>query len=134
MAQKRPRIIPIMPGVSFSSETNKAFAAISNVVRDTTADGVMFMTNYPAKRSGSRYIRTGTLRRSWNFSMKSGGGRIEGSVQSNSNVAPYNRDVQGENQRPLFERIGWHNVKELIALMGDDFPKRVQKALDKAFG
>jgi len=122
-------IIPIMPKESFSSDTAKIFAAAHNVVRDTVADGVRFISDYPAQPAGSRYIRKGTLRRSWGFSIKSGNMRIEGTVESNSMVAPYNRDVQGENQKPLFERRGWKNVSDLMKFMAEGFSEKVQKAV-----
>ncbi len=132
MAKKGMRMIPILPDRSFRQDTAKAFAAVNNAVRDTVADGVRLISDYPAQ-GRSRYRRTGTLRRSWGFSMKSGGRRIEGTVQSNSRIAPYNRDVQGENQKPLFERRGWRNVTDLIGFMGDLLPSRVQRALNEAF-
>jgi len=122
-------IIPIMPKESFSSDTTKIFAAAHNVVRDTVADGVRFISDYPAQAAGSRYRRTGILRRSWGFNIKSGNMRIEGTVQSNSMVAPYNRDVQGENQKPLFERRGWKNVSDLMKFMAEGFSDKVQKAV-----
>jgi len=134
MAKKGIRLIPIMPAQLFSADTTKAFAAMNNAVRDTVADGQRFISDYPSKPGRSRYRRTGTLRRSWTFNMKSGGRRIEGAVNSNSRIAPYNRDVQGENQRPVFDKIGWRTVVDLAKVMADDLPGKVQRALGRAFG
>ena len=93
------------------------------------AEGVRFMSVYPPPPVRSRYIRRGKLRQSWSFQVVTGNQRIEGRVGSNSNVAPYNRDVQGEKQKPLFERIGWRNVKDLMKMMAEGFSEKVQKAV-----
>ncbi len=129
----RIKMIPIVPDRLFDHETIKAFSAVHNAMRDTVVDGVRFISEYPPQKAGSRYRRTGILRRSWTFILKSGGRRIEGSVISNSRVAPYNRAVQGEEQRAFFEGRGWRNIRDLISRMTKDLPKRVQKAVGNAF-
>ncbi len=96
-----------------------------DIVRDmqrlmtkTVADGKRFIARYPPQRlRASGYKRTGTLKRSWSFKVNNEGRRIVGIVGSNSNIAPYNRFVQGKRQRRLFRGAGWKNVNTLEARM-----------------
>jgi len=127
------QFIPVTPPKGLG-DIPKLFAILNNAVRDQVAEGVRFMSTYPAKPGGSSYRRTGTLRRSWSFAMKTGGGRIEGTIKSNQNVAPYNEDVQGEDQQALFKRIGWKNIKDLDKKIDKEFSKRVDDMVSKVFG
>lgn len=126
-------MIPIGDSKGFG-DTVKAFALLANVVRDECAEGVRFMSWYPPKSHSSHYVRTGTLRRSWSSNVKSGGSRIEGEVGSSSNIAPYNEDVQGENQDNIFERLGWRDVGDLESKINKSFPNRAQDQINKAYG
>lgn len=114
-------------------DTVKAFAAMSNAMRDTCAEGVRFMTQYPPAPASSRYVRTGKLKDSWNSDIKSGNRRIEGVIGSAANIAPYNTEVQGEQQEEIFNRIGWRNTEDLKSKVEKDFPDRMQKEVDKVF-
>ncbi len=96
-----------------------------DIVRDlqrlmtrTVADGNRFIARYPPQRlTASGYVRTGTLKRSWSFRVRNELRRITGTVGSNSNIAPYNKFVQGKRQRRLFRGAGWTNVNTLEARM-----------------
>ncbi len=125
-------MIPIVTPKPFG-DVPKAFAVMHDVVRDQAAEGVKFMSQYPAKPGDSRYKRTGTLRRSWAFKITSGNNRIEGEIGSNANVAPYNEEVQGADQNPFFKAVGWKNVEDLGKKIDKEFPERMQRAIDKAF-
>lgn len=129
--QLQVKMIPIGIEKPFG-DLPKMFVLLNNGVRDQAAEGVRFMSTYPPIRDSS-YRRTGTLRRSWSFSMRTGGGRIEGEIGSNSNIAPYNREVQGKEQTDLFWGKGWHNVTQLETMIDKDFPKRVQSLIGRAF-
>ena len=126
------KLIPITPTKPFG-DIPKLMATLNNSVRDQVAEGVRYMSQYPPKPGGSAYRRTGTLKRSWAFAMKTGGGRIEGTIGSSSNVAPYNREVQGEAQLRLFKRIGWRNIKTLLNKIAKEFPRRVEVMVERAF-
>lgn len=125
------RLIPLLPPGGILNAA-QVFTALHNGVRDQSAESVRFMSTYPPKPGKSRYRRTGTLRRSWSFTVKSGNRRVEGSVNSNSGIAPYNEDVQGENQRPLFETLGWRNVKDLEKKVGREFVGRLERIVKRA--
>jgi len=124
-------MIPI-GGTGGLGDPVKAFAAISNAVRDECVEGKRFMSQYPPQPADSHYRRTGTLKDSWSFGVKSGNSKIEGEIGSNSNIAPYNADVQGDDQEALFKRIGWKNVDDLQSKVSKGFPERVQREIDKA--
>lgn len=125
-------MIPIGGSGGFG-DTVKAFAAITKATRDECAEGERFMSQYPPSPSGSRYIRTGKLRQSWSSNVKSGSGKIEGLIGSAGNIAPYNEDVQGDDQEELFKRIGWRNTDDLKSKVEKEYPNRVQAEIDKAF-
>jgi len=125
------KVIPITPTESLVN-TPKLFVLLTAAVRDQVAEGVRLMSIYPPQLGRSKYRRTGTLRRSWSFGVTTGGGRIEGLVRSASNIAPYNREVQGEEQLLFFGRRGWANIKELDKQINRDFPKRMQDMINRA--
>ena len=125
------KMIPILPKEPFGS-LPKAFAAMNKGVTETAAEGVRFMSEYPSKAQGA-YRRTGTLRRSWFFKVKSGNKKIEGAIASNSNIAGYNTDVQGEKQEALFAKIGWRTILDLDKIIRNEFPKRMHNILAKVF-
>lgn len=127
------KLIPIVPDKLFG-DAPKVMAVLQSAIRDQVAEGVRYMSEYPPEPSRSTYRRTGTLRRSWSFSISSGNHRIEGKVLSNSGIAPYNKDVQGVEQDYVFTRIGWRNVPELVEKIDDEFPDKVQRLIDKTFG
>lgn len=81
---------------------------------DATALLLRELTTYPPQRSGSTYRRTGTLRRSWSRRIAGSGLEQRAIVGSNSNMAPYNRAVQDEDeQRPQF-RGRWTNTAQNV--------------------
>lgn len=114
-------------------DTAKLMVILNDAVRDETAEGVRYMSVYPTKPPGSSYVRTGTLRRSWSSKVSSGSGSIEGTVGSQGSIAPYNEDVQGETQMPLFQRIGWRTTEDLRKQFDSKFADNVQKKIDKYF-
>lgn len=124
-------IIPIRPSRPLF---NKALfrAAVKRAMTDTVVEGVRYVRYYPPTAPDQKYRRTGNLGRSWSFVVTQRGDRTEGVVGSNSNTAPYNREVQGGNPRPIFTRIGWRNVNDLAGLMERQLPIRVQAEIDVA--
>lgn len=110
-----------------------AFAQdVTRLVRRTTIEGRRLMSRYPPQRlRKSGYRRTGTLKRSWSHRVSAGGSRVEGIVGSNSNIAPYNRFVQGQEQLPLFRRAGWKGVDELAEFLEDKAENGLQEIVDR---
>ena len=111
----------------------KLVQVLKDAVRDQAVEGVRFMSEYPRQSSGSSYRRTGTLRRSWHFTVEMNSGNIEGNIMSNSNIAPYNKDVQGEEQSPWMTDLGWRNIKGLGEKIDRDFPPRVELLVEEAY-
>ena len=126
------QMVPIGKDVKLG-DMPKLFASINSAVRDQVAEGVRYMTEYPPLPAGITDRRTGTLRRSWFFEVKSGSGTIEGTVNSNSAIAPYNKDVQGDNQLEVFGRIGWRDTNMLSRIIDNQFINRVKAIMDKVF-
>lgn len=117
MAGPQIKIIPI--GVPIKQIDGLGIARdLQRLMTKTVAEGNRFIARYPPQRlKKSGYVRTGTLKRSWSFRVRNERRRIIGTVGSNSNIAPYNRFVQGKRQRRLFRGAGWKNVNTLEARM-----------------
>lgn len=98
-----------------------------------TLDGQRFMQQYPAQRAGTRYRRTGTLGRSWGQRVIAQGNRVVGEIFSNGNIAPYNQAVQGDPRQWWAPMYGWPGVLDLIKLIKQELPGRVQESINKAF-
>lgn len=117
MAGPQIKIIPI--GFPIKQIDGLGIARdLQRLMTKTVAEGNRFIAKYPPQRlKKSGYKRTGTLKRSWSFRVRNERRRIVGTVGSNSNIAPYNKYVQGKNQRRLFRGAGWRNVNTLEARM-----------------
>ncbi len=115
----QPRLVVVPVGFPIKQIDGIDIARdLQRLMRNTVAEGNRFIAKYPPQRlRKSGYKRTGTLKRSWSFKVRNEGRRIVGTVGSNSNIAPYNRFVQGQRQRRLFRGAGWRNVNTLEARM-----------------
>lgn len=127
------RAVPIKPKGARINTTALAMD-LTNAMRDVTSDGQTLAARYPPqtlRKSG--YRRTGTLKRSWSSRVRTRTGSIEGTVGSNSNMAPYNRFVQGRKgqQARIFRRTRWTTVDDLEKVMQDDLNERVEEILRK---
>lgn len=127
------RAVPIKPkGARIN--TASLTLDLQNAMRDVTSDGQRLAARYPPqtlRKSG--YRRTGTLKRSWSSRVRTRTGSIVGEVGSNSNIAPYNRFVQGRKgqQARIFRRTRWTTVDDLEKVMQDDLNERVEEILRK---
>lgn len=127
------QLIPIIPVNKVISPV-KVMAALGMAMRNVVSEGQRKIAEYPPKKGASTYRRTGTLKRSWSSQVKSGGGRIEGVVGSNSNVAPYNVIVQGVKgkQSWFFAKRGWMSASKLGKSMESDLVKECNEAIKEA--
>lgn len=75
------------------------------------------------------YKRTGTLRRSWNDTIRKSGEGWEGRVTSNGNNAPYNRYVQDGERQAAVHRGRWDTVQEIASRSRDDINRMFQNRL-----
>ncbi len=98
-----------------------------------TSDGERLMAQYPPAPAGSTYIRTRTLGRSWTNRVRDEGSKIVGTVGSNSNMAPYNRWVQGPDDLRARQhvRIGWIGIDELADQMEAILPEVMQEEINQ---
>ncbi len=126
MAGPRIRIVVIPPrGAEFDGRSMRR--SLVRLVTDVTHDGVRFVARYPPQTlTATGYVRTGTLARSWSARVRAGAGRLEGTVGSASNIAPYNAVVQGEDPVGMFPRAGWRGVDDLDKFL----QTRVQRGVD----
>ncbi len=115
----QPRIVVVPIGFPIKSINGIGIVRdLQKLMTNTVAEGNRFIAKYPPQRlTKSGYKRTNTLKRSWSFRVRNEGRRIVGTVGSNSNIAPYNKFVQGKTQRRLFRGAGWRNVNSLEARM-----------------
>lgn len=105
-------------------------SALTKDIRNTTAEGNRALAEYPVQPPGSSYRRTNTLKRSWSMGpVTVSGDDLQGTVRSNSNIAPYNRDVQGKLQEPLFFTLGWLDVITEAKRMQSDLVKRTRQTM-----
>lgn len=115
----------------------RVLAALEAAMRDAVSEGHREVAEYPPQTlTKTGYVRTGTLKRSWSSDVKSGGGKLEGTVGSNANIAPYNVRVQGPfgEQVEMFHGAGWMSATELRDKMTRELSERLQDAIDKAAG
>ena len=56
-----------------------------------------------------------------------------GIVGSNSNIAPYNRFVQGTPKEvaKIFPRAGWKGVDDLAKMLQNEFDKRIDPIIEE---
>lgn len=126
MAKTQIRIIPIT--IRGRLDRRKLTRDLKSALISTTANGQRFIARYPAQRlTKSNYRRTGTLKRSWSSKVTVNSRRMVGIVGSNSNVAPYNRFVQGTPSEvvKIFPQAGWKGVDDLAKMLENEFNKRV---------
>ena len=133
----RIKITPIRP-VGAQVDGNAIRRDLVGMVRRTGADGKRFMAKYPAQRlTASGYRRTGTLKRSWSNQTRATLSRIEGVVGSNSNIAPYNRFVQGPEsgsgprQVAIFASAGWQGVDDLAEMLQDRVEREANDIIER---
>lgn len=123
------RITPI-GGDGRLFDVERMLTQVAGDFTDLGAEGVRKMATYPAQRSRSRYRRTGTLMRSWSATrVTRSSDRVELTIGSNSNTAPYNREVEGEDQLPLFRSLGWQTVHDLQRDLAAKLPALLERAL-----
>jgi hypothetical protein len=130
------KLEPIVPK-NLIADKNKIIAALYLAVQDTVSEGQRFIAKYPPQTlTTTGYRRTGTLKKSWSSEVHMGGNKIEGIVGSNSNIAPYNRDVQGStgDRNPMFNNAGWPGIPELKEKMNSELKKRIDQQMERAVG
>lgn len=88
--------------------------AMRGAMNDATALLLRELQTYPTQRTGSSYVRTGTLRRSWSRDIQGDGLAMRGIVGSNENMAPYNRLVQSEADQATVHRGRWTNTVQNV--------------------
>ncbi len=127
------RLIPILTKRQLPSR-GAIIGKLTDAVRDTVAEGQRRLAEYPSKPPGSRYKRTNTLKRSWSNAVSMVGAQLEGRVRSNGSMAPYNVDVQGLFQEPLFFALGWRNVQTEAKAMEKELIQRTRRAMSDLVG
>lgn len=133
MATTQIRVIPIGTRGQGRLDRLKLTRDLKAAMTSTTANGQRFIARYPAQRlTKSNYRRTGTLKRSWSSTVQVSGSRMVGVVGSNSNIAPYNKFVQGTPKQvvKIFPQAGWKGVDDLDRLLENELEKRVDPILE----
>lgn len=134
MASPRIVIVAIDPGMAARVDVHRLSSGLKKAMTDTVSEGQRFIAEYPTQTlTYTGYKRTGTLKRSWSSKVGGTTRGIEGIVGSNSNIAPYNRFVQGHpgtEQKDMFRRAKWRNTYLLGNAMQEDLEKNVQNVMD----
>ena len=90
--------------------------AMRGAMNDATALLLRELQTYPTQRTGSSYVRTGTLRRSWSRDIDGQGLAMRGIVGSNENMAPYNRLVQdADRQAPIHHGLWTNTIQSVVS-------------------
>lgn len=105
-----------------------AYGNLADAMDDFVVDARTDLVTYPPTGPSS-YTRTGTLMRSWNSRTLRQPSRIEGVVGSQGQIAPYNRFVQGQQQKPLFKARGWKTPKDVLDKRWPELKKRVNRIM-----
>lgn len=127
------RIIPITSEGRGRLDVMKLTRDLKAAMTSTTANGQRFIARYPSQRlTKSGYRRTGTLKRSWSSSVRVSSRQIIGIVGSNSNIAPYNKFVQGtaKDVVKIFPQAGWRGVDDLSKVLENELDKRVDGLME----
>lgn len=99
-----------------ASSPAKLDRAMRGGMNDATALLLRDLQTYPPQRTGSNYVRTGTLRRSWSREIQGDGLAMRGIVGSNENMAPYNRLVQdADRQAPIHHGLWTNTVQNVVS-------------------
>ena len=99
-----------------ASSPAKLDRAMRGAMNDATALLLRDLQTYPPQRTGSSYVRTGTLRRSWSREIDGNGLTMRGIVGSNENMAPYNRYVQDADRQAAIHQGRWTNtVQDVVS-------------------
>ena len=112
-------------------------ARIDRALRAGMTDATVLLVNqmrtYPPQRPGSSYRRTNTLKGSWARRIDGSGADIVGHVESNGNVAPYNRLVQDRTRQATVHRGRWQTAQEVsersARQINDMFASRIRAAI-----
>lgn len=116
---------------------DRAPAQIDRALRAGMTDATVLLVNqmrtYPPQRPGSSYRRTNTLKGSWARRIDGSGADIVGHVESNGNVAPYNRLVQ-DRTRQARPHVGrWRTAQDVsersTRQINDMFASRIRAAI-----
>lgn len=111
----------------------------TSMLRRVAAEGHRKIAKYPPQRlKKTNYRRTGTLKRSWSHRVGQEGQDVAAEVGSSSNIAPYNRYVQGPREGPrgrrqvkAFRQAGWQGVDELEKMQEDMVQDGLQEIIDR---
>ncbi len=115
--------------------TSKLERQLTSELNGFVSDVEDRMSTYPPQPAWTHYRRTGTLMRSWSFvRARRIGGALVAKAGSNANVAPYNEQVQGARQQPLFARIGWRKVWDVANQLWPARRARIIAIIESAGG
>jgi hypothetical protein len=110
---------------------------LEGTINDVSALALRELKTYPDARPESKYIRTGTLMRSWSRQITGSGLDMEAVVGSNGNMSPYNRYVQDQEEQAAIHAETWRGktVQEIAARLEgpaqDLFQARVEAGLNQ---
>lgn len=133
MTQTQIRVIPIETRPRARKDQKLLTRDLKAAMTKIVANGQRFIARYPTQRlTKSSYRRTGTLKRSWSSNVNVSSRRIVGVVGSNSNIAPYNKFVQGppKDVVKIFPQAGWKGVDDLERKLENEFNKSVDAILE----
>lgn len=85
---------------------------------------------YPPRIPGSRYIRTGNLRRSWVRKIKESGGNVVGVVRSNPSIARYNVYVKHPTLQAGVHRGRWPTTEADAKAVGNEVRSQFERAIN----
>lgn len=108
--------------------------AMTAAMHDATTYLLRQIRPYPAPPAGSKYIRTGTLAKSWHIPPFEGSGAdLVGRVQSSGQTAPYNRWVQDRTRQARVHQGRWQTAQTVAErgtrAINDMFANRISAAL-----
>ncbi len=107
--------------------------AMNRAMTDATVLLLRRMKEYPPPRPQQRYVRTNTLKRSWSREVVWRGADVTGRVGSNSDMAPYNREVQDSETQGEPFRGRWQTVQSVARdeqqTIGRMFNERIREQI-----
>lgn len=106
---------------------------IHDILRPPMQRSVMIVQNalakYPAQRSGSSYVRTGTLGREWTTRVRPEGGKLVGRVGTKVIYAPF---VQSSQFQAAIHKGRWQTDVQVLEANRDRILRQFESAIERA--
>ncbi len=115
--------------VPVRSFTTRGGVSVRILSRSAHGKGVTW-----ADAKSLRYVRTGTLGKSWHKEITGAGASMVGRVYSDGNTAPYNRYVQDRERQARIHQNRWDTIQQIAERNTDNIQQMFNARIRAALG